>query len=383
MKKSILSIVLSLFIILPVASYEWGGVVTENAKVNTGDFSKIYSYSGRQSNGLSLWANFPFNKLSTCYLSTQVSYKYNYDISLIGSGINHIADLDLLKFNAMIPVGSNGLTISAGRFKVLDETAKIFSQNCDGLNLIFATPFVNTTVYAGYTGLLNKYNTTILTKEGFSSQSDNQVYALTGAYVPLLLYIDFPSLFLNQSLGLQASAFFDLGTEAYNRYYGTLSLKGPISGPCFYSLCTCFSSANFENISNYSSFSLSFFFNSVALKLQAEYASGKHAIFTPFRGFTSQVSCNSLASPEYTGALIPSLDFTFYKGSLYFDLLGKLVLGIPEESVNVNGVDFTLTTVVNIFSDMQFNTILAGYYDILNNNAESNYSLSLNLVISF
>lgn len=392
MKKIILSVILSLFIILPAASYEWGGVITENARATTGDFATAYSYSGRQSNSVSLWATIPFNKQSTFYLATQASYKYNFDISLVDNEITHIIDLDLLKLNAAVPVGKYTLNVSAGRFQVMDETNKIFTQNCDGVNLKLATPFLNTTLYAGYTGLLNGYNTTMLGKRGYAEIKNTKLYSLSSPYIPLLVYFDFPSLFLNQSLGLQFSAFLDLGSDAYNRAYGTISLKGPITGPCYYSVATCFGTENFANVSNYSDITFQLFFNSIAIKIEGEYASGKQAIFEPFRGFTSQTAYNintsldGTVNTEYSGIIMPGIDFTFFKNNLYINFHPKLVLGIPEESISVNGVDGTLSFVLNIFSDLQLNSTFSAYYDILNSTAErnySNYTFSLGLALSF
>lgn len=383
MKKYFISICLSLLLILPVFSYEWGGVIGENAKVSSTDVKEIYAYSLRQSNNVSLWANFPFNKQGTFYFATQASYKYNYDVSLLDSNLMHIADLDLLKLNAIIPVGNYSLTVSAGRFQVTDETSRVFAQNCDGVNLKFATPMVVTTLYAGYTGLLNGYNTTMLAKAGSAPIKDNPVYALSSPYVPLLLYVDFPSLFLNQSLGLQISSFLDLGEEEYIRNYATISLKGPLGGPFYYNIASCFGTETFDSFSNYSDLYFQMFFKSVAIKLEAEYASGNQACFSPFRGFTSQTAYNSSASPEYSGLLMPSLDLVFFKNSIYIDFNNKLVMGMPESDITINGVNSALTAVINIFSDTQFNTTLSGFYDILNNGEENNFTFSLGLLLSF
>lgn len=392
MKKTILSVILSLFIILPAASYEWGGVITENARATTGDFATAYSYSGRQSNSVSLWATIPFNKQSTFYLATQASYKYNFDISLVDNEITHIIDLDLLKLNATIPVGKYTLNVSAGRFQVMDETNKIFTQNCDGLNLKFTTPFINATLYAGYTGLLNGYNTSMLGKYGYAEIKNTKLYSLSSPYIPLLVYFDFPSLFLNQSLGLQLSTFLDLGDDSYNRSYGTISLKGPIFGPCYYSITSCFGTENFKNVTNYSDVSVQLFFNSIAIKFEAEYASGKQAIFEPFRGFTSQTAYNintsldGLVNTEYSGVLLPGFDFTAFQNNVYINFHPKLVLGMPKDSISLNGFDGTLSLIINIFSDLQFNSTFSAYYDILNYEADrnySNYTFSLGFALSF
>lgn len=395
MKKFFLSLILIISLV-PAFAFEWGGLFTENAKVSicsiNGNITDIASLSVRQSNGLSLWCKVPLKSDSSWYLASQASYRYNWDITLMDNYIDHIADLDLLKVTGTVKTSNGGFTLNAGRFIVMDNSGKIFNQNCDGVSAKYATQFISTSVYAGYTGLLNSKSVMILNEEGWADTGKTTglpFYNLAHGYVPLTLSVDFPSLFLNQSLSFQAEAFFDVGKYSIdtlnkiNRYYGSLSISGPIAGPCYYSLVTVFGTVDFDNIMNYSALDFQMYIKSISLKAGAEYASGKNGFLSPFIGFDSSTAYNSVYSPEYTGVILPQVEFGYSSNNFSTFLNGKLVLGIPESEIILRGIDFSLKTYWNILSDLQLEVSGVGYYDIYYKNAESFYALNVGLSLSF
>lgn len=393
MKKTILAILLC-SLICPVFAIEWGGLFNETGKLSfgkqTGELEEVASISVRQSNGISLWCTVPFKSDLSWYMTTQASYKYYYDFTLLGNNITHIADLDLLKLNGTIKTSNGSFLVAAGRYIVMDNSGKVFSQNCDGLTLKYTTPFVSTSVYAGYTGLLNANNVSILNDEALPDNGKETFmpfYTKVHGYVPLTLSVDFPSLFLNQAVSVQAEAFLDVekveDKDLFNRYYGTLSLSGPFGGPFYYSLVSVFGTTDFASLMNLSALSFQMYVDSISLKIGVEYASGAQGPFSPFIGFDSNPAYNSIYSPEYSGVLLPGIDFTFTKNQFCFMLNGKLVLGMPEDSITVKGINLNLKSYINIFSDMQLEVSGIGYYDLDTDNAESYYSANLGLLISF
>lgn len=389
MKKSLLVTVLTAFFLLPVFSFEWGGLFTENAKGTIGDFSYFDTLSVRQSNSLCLWASVPFDEASNWYFAGQASYKYNLDFSILGKTLTNIVDFDLVKISGVIPAGVNNITFSAGRFFVGDTTGKIFVQNCDGLLLNYNSLFTKMTLYAGYTGLLNGYNVYMLNPNGEVDSKNSvllKVYRQSPSYIPAIASVTFPSLFLNQSVGVQAIAILDVNGNSdskANRYYGTLNMAGPISGPIYYSLNTTFGSKDFKNVSNYSSLKLSYLNKTLTVKVGAEYASGNQAFLEPFVGFTSQAMLNSATAPEYSSMLLPGLDVIFSIKNLSFYFNGKVAVACPENSFSLQGVDASLKGYLNIFSDLRFDFGATMYYDIMKHGSENFYTANLGLTLSF
>lgn len=393
MKKRLLITALITMILAPAFSLEWGGLFTENAKGTIGDFSHFDTFTVRQSNSLCLWAIVPFDANANWRFSGQISYKYNYDFSLLGKSFTNVADFDLLKFSGSFSIADKKFDLAAGRFYYADATSRVFAQNCDGVNIKYNSLFSNASLYAGFTGLLNAYNVNILNSAGSVDVKNNvllKIYRQSGAYIPLTLSVNFPSLFLNQALSVQGMAFFDANsytdsTEMYkgNRYYASVSLQGPIAGPIFYAFNTTFGSKDFKNLMNHTALQFAYVGNNVTVKAGAEYASGKQLIFEPFVGFTSETAYNTIFAPEYSGLLLPGLDVIVNVKQCSFYLNGKYVLGLPEDKLIVRGVDASLKAYFNIFSDLKLDFAAGMYYDINTSGADNLYTANLGLTLSF
>lgn len=393
MKKKYLFPVIFFFLLSNLFSFEWGGLVSENFKISTIDLNSVNNANVRQSNGIALWANIPFTNDGDWYLATQGSYKYNYDFTGFNKNptLQNIVDLDLFKLNGLIKINSYSFSLSLGRYFVVDNTAKVFAQNCDGISLKFSTQAINLGLFAGYTGLINGNNVVTLAKDGTVQHFPQEFYGKTYPYLPLSATITIPSLVFNQSLGVQFNAFLDLNEtqEKYNRLYGTLTLQGPIYGPIYYSLNSCFGCEDFSKINNLSILSFMFFYQAFTVKLNCEYASGEQWIFKPFRGFNSMSPYKTITNPEYSGLLLPGLEFVFSLKDLFLSFSAKYIMLFPEEVIIHNGFDFEFKSIINIYSDLSFDMAINFYDDFDLNKSNENaledqyFSYSMGLSIAF
>lgn len=390
MKKIIASIFAGFFLTAASFAFEWGGVVKNETSVSVADTSNmgsISSYTLSQSDGLYMWLNSNLTADSSWYLSTEALYKYKYNTA--DHAFTNVVDIDLLKITGQSAIGKGMFNTALGRYFVIDNSGVIFAQTCDGVSLKFSMPSFDIALYGGYTGLLNALNVYTLGETAISAveHPSNQFYSLSYGYVPVLATLELPTFLNNQTLAVQASAFIDLGKEKYNRGYLNLMMKGPVAGAIFYTVSSTFGVANFDfknTFSNLTNASFSIFAgNIVAFNIGTTYASGKHGIFNSFRGFTSSTAYFSKSQPELSGVLIPDFDVLFAFGAASIDLSGKIVFGMPNANIDFNGIEFGLDTVVNIFSDLQLNLNLKGYYDIAGNNADSYYMATVNLAFAF
>lgn len=385
MKKIFSLIITTVLVLLPLSAFEWGGLLSESFKGNATELKTNNDLNFKQSNGVVLWANLPFINNSNWYLATQGSYKYTYSYNgfFKNGSFSQIADLDLLKLNGSMLFGDLGVSVAAGRYIVMDSTTKIFVQNCDGLTLKISKPFYNLGVYAGYTGLLNGNTVAFIDKDGNVESNQGDFYTSTHPYIPVLLSLEYPSLFLNQAFGLQLNGFIDLGTDSYNRFYATANLKGPIYGPFYYNLISSFGFDDFKSVTNFSSVSFMAFIADTTIRLNCEYASGNQFIFKPFKGFNSSVAYTASWAPEYSGVLLPGLDFIYSRKEINIELNGKFVLLYPEDELIIKGISGNLKTVTNIYSDLAFEASLSVYYDLETLGKTNNYSANIGLSIAF
>lgn len=377
--KKLLLVITAIFLILPLSAFEWGGLITEDFKYQYNNSSSF-----RQSNNVALWMNLPITNDASYYFAGQASIKYFYDInSQNGNQFMPVADVDLAKLAGRASVKNSVVSIAAGRYAISDLSRKIFNQNCDGMSLKIAVPGSEYSLYAGYTGMLNSLNVTMLGENGIAHEAASSVYSKAHDYIPLLLEMEIPSAFLNQAINAQISMFYDLEATKYNRFYFTAGMNGPVAGPLYYALSATLGSSTFKNFYAYGNLSLQAFISSFTVKVTGEYASGNQFGLSPFTTFTSNTAYNSLLSPELSGVILPGIDIAYTVGGLYTSLAGKFVLGFPESDVIVKGVNAAGNLVINLFSDLK--TSLSGiyYYDIEGSGELNNMSVALNISLSF
>lgn len=374
MKKILLAVVAAFSLCAaPVFALEWGGLFNDETKV-----SKTSDFAFHQANSIFLWVNAPIGK--SFAFAGEGMYKFSFDAP--DKTIGNIVDVDLLKISGNINFGAGKAVINAGRFTVADNTGVNFSQCCDGLAASVLLPKVNLSLYAGYTGLLNSLNVSILGAQ----EEANKFYSLCHGYIPLLASIEFPSLFANQAIALQGEAFLDTAKEnKYNRIYANLTMGGPIAGTVYYSLIT---SCEFvkKDIMNYTSLSVSAYPNeNIALNVGASYASGNMGGkgLKAYTTFTSRPAYGAASSPETSGCIVPAFDFIYTVGNLFTNVSIKAPLLMPEKKVSFGGVGADVAVIYNIFSDLQTEIDFGYYKDVASKGADDNLAATLKFAISF
>lgn len=374
MKKILLAVIAAFSLCAaPVFALEWGGLFNDETKV-----SKTSDVAFHQANAIYLWANAPIGKAFS--FAGEGMYKFSFDTP--GNTIGNIADIDLLKLSGNIDFGSGKLALNAGRFTVADNTGVNFAQCCDGLAATVMLSKLNLSFYAGYTGLLNSLNVTILGAQ----EEAHKVYSLCHGYIPVLASIEFPSLFANQAIALQGEAFIDTAkTDKYNRLYANFTMGGPIAGTVYYSLISSLGYVNKE-LMNFSSFAVAAYPNeNIALNIGASYASGDFGGkgLKPYVTFTSRPAYGAASSPETSGCIVPNLDFIYTVGNLFTNVAIKAPLLMPEKKVTFGGVGADLAVIYNIFSDFQTEIDFSYYKDVASKGADDNLAATLKFAISF
>ena len=341
--------------------------------------------NGSDSASAYLWLSVPFNNDGSVYMKAEGMYKYDaylYFTNPVTFVDSQIADIDLLKFAGEFKNDDGNISFSAGRFSISDLTSTIFAQNCDGVFVKYANLSVEVNGYAGYTGLINGNVVSMINSPDLSFNK-TQVYSLSPMYVPVNATVSFPALFANQTLSVQAAAFFDLNGTSYNRYYGTLSLTGPFTTSVYYS---AFATAGFSTFKSASP-ELSFLGNaaltifpspSLFISVACKVASWDMGFIKPFNGFTSSTL---FTGKEFTGCIMPALSVTTSINKANVVISGKGVIGHNGTKLEFEGISADLTMSINIFSDFTFGlTITDSYMAVAGNNTASG---TLKLAFSF
>lgn len=379
MKKKITSIILTLnFLMLPIFSLEWGGIIKNNTELTFPE----KELTVKQSNDLYLWASSPLGKDSGFYFTGEGFYKFSYAESQPKAIINHIFDLDLLKINGDINLSGNTLSLSLGRFFTNDITGVILNQLIDGIQANFSFPLLNLSLTAGYTGLLNSHTTTMLDSYGETEVPLTNGYSLAYKYIPVSLTVVFPVIFGNQSFGLETLACIDVNNNDSSKYYGSLYFLGPIANTVFYKISTTIQTVNFENIMNYSA--LNIFFSPsdfLTLGLGAEYASGANSTFSNFTTITSKIAYNSIFYPELRGVLIPKISCSFSIEELYTEVYAKYIFDATD-SISSKGLEIATIATYNIFYDLQLGIDFNAFFDI-KTKTDNNICLSIKASLAF
>ena len=372
MKKLIVSIC-TVFCLMaaPLTAVEWGGLFFNDtgAGINGPDYNDLEI---SQANGLSLWLKSPLAD-SGFYFSGEALYKFKLTFPKGDSPVfEQIADVPLLKVAGDVELGSGLLSLNAGRFYYVDSTATVLSQTIDGASVKYSLPAVNLGFFLGYTGLLNSLNVPMA---GCSPKPEAKIYDLAEPYLPLGVTFEFPSLFANQSLELDAYYIADLTVSENSRCYADLLLSGPITNSIYYNLVSSVGSVNtFKSIMNYSAFTLiAFPTETVAINAGVEYGSAQ-----------GQGSLATFVAPgySYNGDIVPKAGFTFATSTMSLDLSGSYILGYDGTKYSGTRADVNAGFIYNIFSDFQVGLAFTGQIDVTGGN-DSSYNLYLNVALAF
>lgn len=363
----------------PAASLEWGGILKDDTQVLLPNF-KDFSFS--QSNSLYMWLTSPLGK-SGMYFSSEGMYKYTLTVSDGSNNFVNVVDVDLFKISGDYELDKGTFSFAAGRYMFADSTSAIFAQNIDGVSVKYSGKKFAISAFGGYTGLLNSLVVSMLNKDGNVFDSPNTFYNLANAFVPAGATFEFPSLFANQALSIQALAVMDFGEEKYNRFYGTLLFSGPLANNFQYYLASSFGTNDFASIMNYSTLLFYLYPTDImTVSFGAEYASGKNGFLSPFLGVTSRSVVNSLTAPQTTGSIIPNLSCSFVIDRIYIGISSKFLMAIPESKIQAKGVEADLSFIYAPFNDLQIGFDVNSYIDISKSN-ENNLTATLRAALSF
>lgn len=378
MKKLLVSILSACLLISSLSASEWGGILRNNSKGATQDFS---SFRVNQADELYFW--FRSNLGSKWTFSAESFYKYEFSYQEAGFYHNHTVDIDLFKLAFVQPLSRGKLLLNMGRFTIQDNTKITLNQLCDGLQFAYSSPVFISSLYAGYTGLLNSNTVTMLGPGSAPLSPENPFYSLSKGYIPVSLTFTFPVVFANQYISAQAFAVIDPTEEAFSRYYANLLLKGYLTNIFYYSIISQFATVNFQNVMNYSQADLTLIaskkFNAV---IGCSYASGNNAIFSPYNGVSSSTSYTSLVSNEYTSTLIPNLAFVLMSRKTKTILNTKAIFDC-DDNFNFKGLDMDLSFNWNVLSDLQMGFNIHGYLDYITQGLENNYYATFRFAIAF
>ena len=374
MKKVIISICTVLCLLaFPLSAMEWGGLLSNDSGVSIAAPDNDLTF--KQSNGISLWFNSPLGEDSGFSLSGETIYKYYLTIMKdVDPQFLQIFDVPLLKVAGDVQAGSGLLSLNAGRFYYVDTSTAVLSQPIDGISVSYNLPVVNFGLLAGYTGLLNSLNVSMT----FPSEKDNDIYRMAYPIVPIGASLEFPSFAGNQSFKIDAFYLLDCGSgeDKENLCYANLILSGPITNIVYYNLATSLGFVNFEDMMNYSAFSLMIFPTQLlSINAGVTYGSAEQG---PFKQF---ISVNSSAMAA-SGKITPSAGFTVTAGNLCFDLNGNFVLAYDGEKYSGTNSDINANFIYNVFSDLQIGLSVNASIDVTGANAHT-YGANLNVSLAF
>ena|SRR5574344_240702 len=337
---------------IPLSASDFGALISSETHLRGSNFDSLKL---RQRENARLWFSLPFTNDESVYLTGEGMYMFEYDAA--GIGAVNILDLTLFKFRIDKKNDAGGVfSLHAGRFAMSDATGLIFNQTCDGLFMQAGGILCTVGLYAGYTGLLNAHDVSILVPYGTSYTADfTKLYPEAPRYVPLGAAVNFPALFTNQKLVLQGWAFLDAMKEKYNRFYGETELTGPIGSSVSYRISSALGTNDFKELMNLSQVHVIFSpINQIAIDAGFVYASGTQWIFKPFTGFTSQTATLALDQPEYTGLMKFTVDsiVTFTK-DVQSSLGAGYIFDFSGASAEIDGMQLNADVIFNLFTNIQ------------------------------
>ncbi len=378
MKKLILSTLLAFsFSFSSLFALSWSGLLDDNSTLSSNyDFSVI---SLNQSNGLYLSLNSDITKDGNLQFAAEALYKYfwNVDLKNGGSKFTNIVDCDLLKLYGSWAVGKGSFSFNAGRFLYSDFSSSVFSQISDGLYLSYDSLKVNASLYAGYTGLLNRLNVSMIDNE---FDSDDQFYKFCPGYVPLAVDLSYKALFETNTIGVQAECFIPVSSKNVIKGYGTLSLAGHLGTIGNYSAAVVVGTEKFKDIMLDAKLDTGFFLGqSSMLSLGGEYISGVQGEIKPFITISSRSVGHS---GFYNGVIVPKASIMFVANRFYASATEMVIISLPEKEGKLDGFDTGINILYNLFSDLQIGCDV-GFYICKDDNTRNNFSATLRASLAF
>lgn len=376
MKKIIISILAAGFF-SSVFALSWSGLIDNNSRFSANDDFSVIGLN--QGNGIYFSINSPVSKSGNVKFSAEALYKYSLSGDFDSNKFNfkNIADCDLLKISGNWAVGKGSLALNAGRFVYSDFAATVFNQSSDGLYLSYNTHKIGASFYAGYTGLLNRLNVSMVDNE---YEKDEQFYRLCPGYIPLIADFSYKTLFGTSILGLQAEFFVPASDKNTLKAYGTLSYTGLFGTIGNYNAKVIAGTEKFDGLMLDGKLDLNFFVvKNMVLTAGGEYVSGAQGSIKPFvtisaRGFGS--------APFYNGVIVPKAAVVYAANKLYAGLTERVIIAMPKDEAKLNGFDTSVNVLYNLFSDLQVGCDI-GAYICTEEKKLSNYSATIKASLAF
>ncbi len=402
------------------AAFDFGGVLTNDSAFQTyfdGEFNLD------QKNSISLWARQNFDKAGENFFAVEGSYNFEGDFEKENDDEKFTNALDLTLFAANLSnhFDSSKINFTAGRFYFSDLSGIVFTQDADGAKFDFQNGYFRISAYGAYTGLLNALNTKIISanpaqilQKGetpavqdnskiFAADND-KVYDCAEKYAAAALTLSFPFFAANQTVSAEFLGAFRLEDEKYNRMYATLSFDGPVYNSLFYDFSSTFGFMNYEkevengksetknDVSNLSKIGLYYYFSKASLGLSGIYASGNQGPFSPFLGFTKNVSTYSLQEFLYSGIIKAGANATLKPLenlllSANCDLIFNALAGDKNEKemekIEYYGFEYSAGATWQVKSDFQLGVTASQFFDKDNSDLAKKTYINLHAALAF
>ena len=377
MKKVVTGFIALSCLLASAAALSWGGLVDNNTRFSSNDdFTRL---ALNQSNGIYFSVNSNLNKNASMRIAAEGLYKYNasFDFKENETKFKNIADVNLLKFTGNWALGPGVLALNLGRFQYQDFSGSVFSQVSDGAYISFDTLDVKASVYAGYTGLLNRLNVSMVDNE---TKDDDQFYALCPKYIPLAADISYKKLFEYHTVGLQAAAFLPLSDDYKMKAYGTLILNGYIGTLGSYDARVTLGTEKFDGLMLDAKLDGTFYAsNNLMVTAGGEYVSGAQGDIKPFLTISSR---SFGGAPVYNGVIVPKVGVMYVAGKFFASATERIIITMPKDEAKLDGFDTSVNVIYNAFSDLQLGCDI-GAYICKETKTNSNYYATVKASLAF
>lgn len=328
------------------AAFDYGFLLSNDSRIEAIGNNSYYL---NQQNEVSAWLKIPFGKGVSHYLAAECLYRFEYDDRT--SFDADYADLQLFKYVWGTDTGRGFLEIDAGRFFTADATSRIFAQNADGLRVSFTGGQCAVQVSGSYTGLLNGNIVKMRNATDFDLPDNEKLYSFADKYVNAMVTATFPNVFLYQSVSVQGIASVRINETMYNRFYGTISIAGPIYRSLMYDVCASMGFSQYDDesvtISPFAKGTVSYYFTETAVNLDVLFA-GKD-----FTGITSMTAYSSALEPEFTDILMAGISVLSKPADVSLFSAGFDAVFDGTEQYEFKGCQYNLGVVLQIASDVQ------------------------------
>lgn len=318
---------------------------------NSGGIKKVEDPEFFTDHKETIWITAPFNNKNTASLAVEGSF---YAEKPAGEDdFDYYLDIDLFRYKNILSNNTQGkITLNAGRLPVSDSTGKILNQPLDGFELQGIKAFGNFSFFAGYTGLLNARQETILmTADDRADCVTDDIYALGAKRVVAKASIQIPELIAGADLIIEALGQYDLrdslesdAAETIHTGYGTLIVSGPASPTVFYTLGATFQTGVLDSDDTYSEHAIMGLgridvFPSKQLSFSTEviYTTGEDDFFSFFLPITYQ-NAGTLFSYGYSNVMKGSAGLQYNPMDMLNVNAGIAVFMYPKEIDTEDGL---------------------------------------------